>query len=294
MSDLSPETEKLLALARGAGSLTEARRAQIRAGLMAQIAAGGAVGGAASYALWGKAAWLSSPLVKGLSAVALLSALSVGVYVETRPHEAAPLGAASASAPGNGRAPGAVAAPSIEHGAAPAPLEATDNRAADPSAPSTPAADSATPATESLSAAGANAPASEGLAQPIATRQNPSASNRTRASNPSASASASASSSPSPSSPAGANADTLAEETALLRQADQALRAGNAQRALSLLNEDAARFPHGMLGPERAAEQLIARCQLGQIDAKTAQNYVSTHAASPFAARIADACHVSR
>jgi hypothetical protein len=84
--------------------------------------------------------------------------------------------------------------------------------------------------------------------------------------------------------------DTLAAETSLLRDADQALRAGNAQRALTLLDEHAARFPHGVLEPERSAERMIARCKLGQVDAKTAQSYLATHAGSSFAARLQDAC----
>ncbi len=89
------------------------------------------------------------------------------------------------------------------------------------------------------------------------------------------------------------NAETLADETRLLRDADQALRAGNPARALGLLDEHAARFPRGVLAPERSAERLIARCQLGQLDAKAAQSYLAAHANSSFAARISDACKVS-
>ena len=100
---------------------------------------------------------------------------------------------------------------------------------------------------------------------------------------------------PAASASVGAAADTLAEETSLLRVADQALRAGNAQRALTLLDEHAARYPHGVLEPERSAERMIARCKLGQVDAKTAQGYLAAHSNSPFAARLQDACQgVSR
>jgi hypothetical protein len=92
------------------------------------------------------------------------------------------------------------------------------------------------------------------------------------------------------SAPSVVNAETLAEETRLLRDADQALRAGNAARALGLLDEHAAQFPRGVLAPERSAERLIARCKLGQAGAKVAQAYLSAHANSAFAARIRDAC----
>jgi TolA-binding protein len=86
----------------------------------------------------------------------------------------------------------------------------------------------------------------------------------------------------------------LADETRLLRAADQALRSGNAQRAVALLDEHAARYPHGALAPERSAERMIARCQLGQGDASSAQSYLSTHPDSAFTARIRDACGISR
>jgi len=91
-----------------------------------------------------------------------------------------------------------------------------------------------------------------------------------------------------------ANADTLADETRLLRAADQALRAGNAQRALTLLDEHAASYPHGALAPERNAERMVARCQLGEVDASHAQAYLAAHPSSAFTARIRDACAASR
>ncbi len=95
------------------------------------------------------------------------------------------------------------------------------------------------------------------------------------------------------SAPTTVTAETLAEETRLLRDADQALRAGNAQHALALLDEHASRYPRGALAPERNAERLIARCKLGQIEAKAAQAYLTTHANSAFAPRIRDACGVN-
>jgi type IV secretory pathway VirB10-like protein len=85
-------------------------------------------------------------------------------------------------------------------------------------------------------------------------------------------------------------AETLAEETRLLREADQALRSGNAARALSLLDEHQSRFPRGVLSPARRAERLLARCQLGHVDAKAVQAYLASHPGSAFVTRIRDAC----
>jgi hypothetical protein len=86
--------------------------------------------------------------------------------------------------------------------------------------------------------------------------------------------------------------ETLAEETRLIREADQALRAGGAARALTLLDEHQRRFPRGVLAPERSAERLLARCQLGHVDAKAAAAYLAARPSSAFAARIRDACAV--
>ena len=268
MSDLSPETNELLALARNADDLTAARRAQIKAGLLAQVAAisvigvtsatagagatavanaGAAAGtGAAAGATAGKLAWLSSSVVKAVSAIALLSATGAGVYVVTRA-ERAPEPAAQVAAP-------ALARPAL----LPAPV-----------APSEPAP---LPAGAAPLAAGAasSAPALNDAAPSKPLRSTSSATAATTV-----------------------TAETLAEETRLLREADQALRAGNAQHALALLDEHANRYPRGALAPERNAERIIARCKLGQVDAKAARAYLGAHANSAFAPRIRDACAVN-
>ena len=85
MSDLSPETNQLLELARDAGTLSATRRTQIKASLLTQIAAGGLAMqvGASSVGL-GKAAWFSGPISKLLSAVALVSVAGAGVYAGVR------------------------------------------------------------------------------------------------------------------------------------------------------------------------------------------------------------------
>jgi hypothetical protein len=268
MSELSPDTNRLLALARGASTLTDERRLQIKAGLLSQIAAGGALTGtAATHAAWGKAAWLSSPLLKGLSALALLSAVGVGVYVGARaPQSGAP-----------DRASAVTQAREVNPSSSPNPNAASpgdSNRVAPSPRPSAAEAEQVAP----------RPIAPTPVVQP-AVAFNPSNPKPTASSSHSAPVSESAGDLQ-----AAPKVDTLAGETSLLRDADQALRSGNAARALSLLEEHAARYPRGVLAPERNAERVIARCKLGQIDAKSAESYLALHPNSPFAARIQDAC----
>ncbi|HEY4104451.1 MAG TPA: hypothetical protein VGM44_11190 [Polyangiaceae bacterium] len=279
MSDLSPETSKLLELARDASPLDGARRAQIKSGLLAKIAAGGAVGGAATHLGWSKLGWLSSPLAKGVSALVVLSAIGGGVYLGVR-SSAGQRALSSTASQSNSIAEqrGSSTAPQIAQAAinanqppigegnagnvAPTETEPTSPETTSGRPTSTASATNPKPSTNTSRVAAAS---------PDATRSAPDDTKT-------------------PSS--GQNADTLAEETKLLRDADQALRAGDAQRALSLLEEDGARFPHGTLEPERAQELMLARCKLGQVDLKTAQNYLVSHANSAFAARLKDACGV--
>ncbi len=83
---------------------------------------------------------------------------------------------------------------------------------------------------------------------------------------------------------------TLADETRLLWEADQALRSGNTSRAVSLLDEHATRFPDGALSPERGAERVVALCKLGRIDAATVRSYLTSHPNLSLSERIQQAC----
>jgi hypothetical protein len=87
---------------------------------------------------------------------------------------------------------------------------------------------------------------------------------------------------------------TLAKETALLRQADAALRAGDTARAIALLDQHAARFPQGVLAPERTAERLIVLCQVGGADRGAVAQYLAAHPASPLTSRVRGACTPAR
>jgi hypothetical protein len=83
---------------------------------------------------------------------------------------------------------------------------------------------------------------------------------------------------------------TLGAETALLREADRALRAGDAATALARLDEHATRFPRGVLAPERSAERLIVLCQLGVADPRAVMQFLAARSGSPLAARVRRAC----
>jgi len=87
---------------------------------------------------------------------------------------------------------------------------------------------------------------------------------------------------------------TVAAETRLLREADAALRAGNATRALALVTEHAASFPNGILAEERDAERIAVLCALGRnAEARErAMTFLRDHARSPLAARVRASCAV--
>jgi hypothetical protein len=87
-------------------------------------------------------------------------------------------------------------------------------------------------------------------------------------------------------------ASTLEAETRLLRAADVALRSGDAQRALALLDEHAARFPAGVLEEERAAERVLALCSLGRTHEAQAdvERFLRERPRSPLADRVRSSC----
>jgi Tfp pilus assembly protein PilF len=58
--------------------------------------------------------------------------------------------------------------------------------------------------------------------------------------------------------------DLLREETAQLRQAQQALRGGQAARAMAMLDEQNRLFARGVLGQERMVTRILALCALGR------------------------------
>jgi len=61
--------------------------------------------------------------------------------------------------------------------------------------------------------------------------------------------------------------EDLAQEAALLHEAQAAWRAGQSAQALSLANQHARRFPRSQLANERDVLRVLSLCKLGQVQA---------------------------
>ena len=86
--------------------------------------------------------------------------------------------------------------------------------------------------------------------------------------------------------------DLLREETAELRRAQQALRAGNSELTLKLLTEQDQTFSRGALQQERSAARVLALCQSGHKDlARTeAEHFEQRWPKSALVARVRSSC----
>jgi hypothetical protein len=85
---------------------------------------------------------------------------------------------------------------------------------------------------------------------------------------------------------------TLAAETALLGATNEALANSKPERALALLDEYVARFPHGSLEEEHAATRAIALCEANRAleGRDAAALFFRVHPKSPLTARVRLAC----
>jgi hypothetical protein len=85
----------------------------------------------------------------------------------------------------------------------------------------------------------------------------------------------------------------LNQETDLLRRAQLALARTDGQReALALLAEHARRFPNGVLRRERLAAEVIARCNLGELETAraAAAEFVAEFPEGPLTERVKASC----
>lgn len=90
---------------------------------------------------------------------------------------------------------------------------------------------------------------------------------------------------------AAASADTLSDETALLRSASEALARGDQDAALAELRAHAKRYPHGSLREERDGLRAIAECTRDSTPSQdTAERFTRLYPNSVLAARVAAAC----
>jgi hypothetical protein len=94
------------------------------------------------------------------------------------------------------------------------------------------------------------------------------------------------------SSPPPAPAARVAAEARLLRRADEALREGDAARAMTLLDDHARAYPNGVLSEERSAERVSALCKIGRVaEAKReAARFLQATPDSPLAGTVRSSC----
>ncbi len=87
-------------------------------------------------------------------------------------------------------------------------------------------------------------------------------------------------------------AGDVASEVRLLGEAHTAIRGGEAERALALLDEHARRFPRGAMGEEREAARIAALCALHRTsEAKDAtERFLRASPRSPLAGALRTSC----
>jgi hypothetical protein len=92
--------------------------------------------------------------------------------------------------------------------------------------------------------------------------------------------------------PPSAGPDTLVDETKRLREVQGALKDGDAERALELLDAQSAEYGKGALGEERAAARVIALCKAGRAaEAEAArERFLRESPRSPLADRVRAEC----
>jgi len=88
------------------------------------------------------------------------------------------------------------------------------------------------------------------------------------------------------------SAPELAQEAALLHQAQSAWRAGQSAEALQLANQHAERFPQSQLANERDVLRVLSLCKLGQVQAakQVGARLLRKAKGSPWYQSVADSC----
>lgn len=87
-------------------------------------------------------------------------------------------------------------------------------------------------------------------------------------------------------------ANELAQEAALLHEAQSAWRAGQSAQALQLANQHAQRFPRSQLSDERDVLRVLSLCKLGQVSAakQAGARLLRKAKGSPWYQSVADSC----
>jgi hypothetical protein len=94
---------------------------------------------------------------------------------------------------------------------------------------------------------------------------------------------------PEPSAP---KTTTLEAEMKLLARANAAMRAGDAARALAVLDEHARDFARGQLAPEREYKRALALCEVGRVEQAraVADAFAKAHPRSPLRGKAQSVC----
>ncbi len=307
---LSPETRSMLARGRHGHGLSEAQKRGLKRAVLAQAAAGAVIATSATAA-----AWTTALNAASVAAIALFVGGSIHAAIHRNDPPAHRTVSAQTEAAGPARAERARAVralPGANGGAAPAtetPRPSGERGAwapaptPSPVGPSTVVPSPAVTSPSSPEAPAVAAPrvttAAPGPSPAIAAPAAPAAQPRLTTTMAAASATASIPTVVAPASsasaPPAAALSALQAEARLVREADRALKAGDAEGSLRLLDEHAATFPRGALEPERAAERVLALCAAGRTAEaqRDARAFLASHEAGPLATRVRGSCAAS-
>jgi hypothetical protein len=281
MKPLSPRGRALIDAALEADRPTARDRARIRAALAAQVGAAVLPAASSSLAAPAPPAALPTPplapvpvVPPPLPAIPMLGGLGVKLVAAGALIGAVGLGAGVISSRPSGpaitaTAPRALEAPrpalddrSPPPAQATAAAEAAEEESAAPSAEPRPTDEKSPPEKPKSARAPAAAPPSpaenEERAKPPAPRAWPTA--------PPRAALPEAAGAPSSGGVLPSHASSLTEETALLREAQAALKEGDAAKSLAAVDALAARHPQGLLREERLAARVLALCAAGRVE----------------------------
>ena len=281
MTELSQEARALIEQGRSDDSSTSEDRARIRRRLAAELGGGvfataavaGVVASASPASGLGRAVQGSATWLKGALAVTAIAGGAVIAYVGTRP---------------------ALEQPAVER------ARATTSADAEPAAKSARLAEPSAPS---------EAPVVRALEEPLtparettitlapAVRESTRPSRRSRRAVPTVEAPALPAGSGTPALAASAPeleapAGSVTAELALLAEAQRALRAGDARKALTLARQHREQFARGALAEERAGIETLARCKLGEQPEATARAFLAQAPSSPLAARVRKECGI--
>jgi hypothetical protein len=93
-----------------------------------------------------------------------------------------------------------------------------------------------------------------------------------------------------------AEKNTLGDEAHLLSQVFHAMQSGAPERALSLLDEHAARYPEGTMRAEASTERVLALCSLGRVEEARSEGarFLRSFPTDPLVTRVRSSCAFTR